>query len=150
MTSVCSLSVPLRASMRQARAGVRAVQDFVRARSPSGTHARVPLRNGTSFGAVQSRGDRLHQEDTYSVSCVQLPCEQLRQDVGRCTRPDDAARAPWNSWSCEQAGGERHGYREERRGREGGSAIACAALPFCAGQHGERRGMLRYVPARGV
>ena len=95
--------------MRQASAGVRAVHDFVRARSPSGTHARVPLRNGTSFGAVQSRGDRLHQEDTYSVSCVQLPCEQLRQDVGRCTRPDDAARAPWNSWSCEQAGGEELG-----------------------------------------
>ena len=82
----------------------RSVHNYVRARSGTGVHARIPLLAGVTFGAEMSRGDRAKQEDAMSVACVTLPCEQLRQNILLHVQ-SGATRDPWYGWTCDEAGG---------------------------------------------
>lgn len=62
---------------------VRAYRDFLRVHAAGGGSARIPLRNGGNgvYGVATSRGSRAKQEDTYSVSCLQIDPLELRQSL---------------------------------------------------------------------
>lgn len=61
----------------------RPFHDYVRVVNPNGSSARIPLKNGKTgvFGAVQSRGSRATQEDTYSAACVHVDPIELRHSL---------------------------------------------------------------------
>ncbi|WFD32692.1 hypothetical protein MSPP1_003742 [Malassezia sp. CBS 17886] len=77
---------------------------YVRSRSTAGAGARIPIRAGATFGAVQSRGERAGQEDAMAAACISLPCEALREHIVALS-PPGASRDPWFGWSCAEAGG---------------------------------------------
>lgn len=86
----------------------RMYQDYVRTRSPGGAAMRVSLATGKTYGALLSRGERAGQEDAMSISCIMLPCEQLRQHILH-SMPGGQARDPWYGWTCQEAGGAEFG-----------------------------------------
>ncbi|WFD34861.1 hypothetical protein MCUN1_001705 [Malassezia cuniculi] len=86
------------------RKGVRGAQNYVRSRGQAGVSARIPLRPGITFGAMLTRGDRAEQQDTYSATCISLPCDALRAHIGEAARKIQS-NAEWCGWSCELAGG---------------------------------------------
>lgn len=73
----------------------RSYRSFVRVRAPDGKgSARIPL--GLSvYGQITSRGERPYQEDTSSVSCVEIPVEQLRKSLQHGGKISTEAERRW-------------------------------------------------------
>lgn len=65
------------------RPPTRQYHDYLRVHTAGGQSARVPLRSGKNgvFGVVSSRGNRGHQEDTYSAACVHIDPVELRYSL---------------------------------------------------------------------
>lgn len=79
----------------------RAYRTFVRLRCSEGKRcARIPLTTSV-YGQVASRGTRPYQEDTWSVSCLEVPTDHLRKSLLRDGRISTEAERNWH-WDTEQ------------------------------------------------
>lgn len=74
----------------------RSYKSFVRIRSPSGKgSARVPLTSSV-YGHATSRGTRPYQEDTASVSCLEINADELRASLRKGGRIATEAERRWH------------------------------------------------------